>query len=735
MSSNERHTILQEESSTHPDSNAPVQQPISEVSHVDVKGVSNLLLVITEELSACAGMEYFTCLCEALVTHVKVHKALIHEVTRDRLHVLAQSTDISSEEEEPILPRSLLSSSGSRLSSLPYSLRVPLLRVTKEPIGYIEILSSKTFERPNRLQQLLTLLAGRASAELERFQWSRNTLIETQPAPPQQEISSETLSQMDVYGFLQNSKDLIYSVSLEDGSFVFINKAWQELLGYPQEELQSKTFFELLSENSLTRNQLLFQEFRQGLCVRSDNVELCIVAKDGTEIPIEGGLHCRWKDNVPVTLRGIFRDIRKYKRHEKNLQHKNEQLVRATRHKDEFLASMSHELRTPLNAILGMSEILRDQVFGELNPKQTKAITTIEKSGRHLLEVINDILDLAKIEANELELEYSRTSVPQLFLAAKTFVTKMATDKQLNIHTEYFDAVETEEIQLDVRRIQQVLLNLLTNAIKFTPEEGHITLSAGLKPISSNEELDVPSTSTALSADFYISVVDTGIGIDPKHLQYIFAPFLQIDSKLNRQYQGTGLGLTLVKRLVELHGGTIQVESKKEQGTCVDITLPLRPHSSTLSRPPQTYRTPIPHVHENGEQTQPETSDKPVVLLAEDDEDNTYCVTSYLQRRGYHVLRARDGREALQIAQQSNPDIILMDIHMPRMNGFEAMGELRRRPQYKRTPIIAVTAMAMSGDRDRCLKAGANDCFAKPFRLKHLERRIQEFLQNPLPKR
>ncbi|MDX2255111.1 MAG: PAS domain S-box protein [Pseudanabaenaceae cyanobacterium bins.39] len=277
------------------------------------------------------------------------------------------------------------------------------------------------------------------------------------------------------------------------------------------------------------------------------------------------------KDEVLV----LVRDISDRKYAEEALKLSNEKLVvanleleRLTRLKDEFLTTMSHELRTPLNAILGISEGLIDQVFGDLNPKQCSLLKTIQKSGNHLLDLINDVLDVAKIEAGMFQLDYNLVIIKDLCESSISFVQHLAHQKRIQL--EYTLSPPTPHlIRADERRIRQILINLLNNAVKFTTSGGKVGLSVNLE------------TSSELSGDNQVcdwicfAITDTGIGISAEDMQQLFQPFMQIDSNLNRQYKGTGLGLNLVKKLTELHGGTVAVESEIGKGSCFTVRLPL----------------------------------------------------------------------------------------------------------------------------------------------------------------
>ncbi|MBC6435029.1 PAS domain S-box protein [Nostoc sp. HG1] len=429
----------------------------------------------------------------------------------------------------------------------------------------------------------------------------------------------------------------------------------------------------------------------------------------------------------------------------------NEELARATRLKDEFLANMSHELRTPLNAILGMTEGLQEAVFGIVNEAQIKALQTIERSGSHLLELINDILDVAKIESGQMELDYTPVSINRLCQSSLAFIKQQAMQKRLQLEIKI--PLNLPDFLIDERRIRQVLINLLNNAVKFTPEGGRITLEVTrhkratvlvphdlqgntkvmLYQTPFEQELALKPQEEGLELKDYlrIAVIDTGIGIAPENINKLFQPFIQIDSALNRQYAGTGLGLALVKRIVELHGGQVGLTSQVGLGSCFTIDLPgvaCELSSPNLSSPNLSASNLKSQAESPIEFFQPEKEASPLILLAEDNEANISTVTSYLKAKGYRIVLAKNGEEAIAQAKSKNPNIILMDIQMPGMDGLEAMEHIRRDPNLVNVPIIALTALAMTGDRDRCLAAGANDYLTKPVKLKQLVSSIQQLL-------
>ncbi len=389
----------------------------------------------------------------------------------------------------------------------------------------------------------------------------------------------------------------------------------------------------------------------------------------------------------------------------------NEELAKATQLKDEFLANMSHELRTPLNAILGMAEALQEQVYGELTNQQLNCLQIIERTGNHLLSLINDILDLAKVESGRMKLDYATVAIPPLCQASLAFVKQQAMQKQIQLSTQF--AADLPVLLIDERRIRQVLINLLNNAVKFTPNGGQVTLT--VEPVTVTTITDASATADRNYLQF--AITDTGIGISAENIQKLFQPFSQVDSALNRQYEGTGLGLALVKRIVAMHGGGVHLTSEVGVGSCFAFTLPipdsaLLPGAPLANAPTPSSTTPPALI--------PATGSAPLILIADDNQSNIITVASYLEARGYQVITASDGETAIAIAHTQQPNLILMDIQMPKMDGLEAIRRIRADAAIANIPIIALTALAMPGDQDRCLEAGANYYISKPIRLKQL---------------
>jgi PAS domain S-box-containing protein len=379
----------------------------------------------------------------------------------------------------------------------------------------------------------------------------------------------------------------------------------------------------------------------------------------------------------------------------------NADLSRALRARDDFLATMSHELRTPLTGILGLSEALALEVYGSLSEKQRRPMEMIHTSGEHLLELINDILDLSKIDAGGLTLVQTPVSVAELCQASVQLVAESAQKKKLKLQVSTDLAVTS--VLADERRLKQMLVNLLSNAIKFTPAGGAIGLT-----VTGNPERQVVR----------FEVWDTGIGIAPEDLPRLFKPFVQLDSRLARQYEGSGLGLVLVQRLADMHGGSVTVESTPGQGSHFRLSLPWVSASDPEAATPARLAAPALPAGLR-------------VLLADDSEMTLQLCADYLGELGCQVSLARHGAEAVEQCQVVQPDIILMDIQMPVMDGLEAIRTIRALPGFEAVPIVALTALVMKGDEARCRAAGATDYLSKPVALADL---AQGMLKNLRPK-
>ncbi len=437
--------------------------------------------------------------------------------------------------------------------------------------------------------------------------------------------------------------------------------------------------------------------FAAGGAAAADSVSAVLVLRDVTQ----QRLAAHQEQQQAAYLNGLLQQ----------LQLVNAELAHANQLKDKFLAMMSHELRTPLNAILGITQGLQDQVFGSINDEQLRALGMIESSGFQLLELINDILDLTKIDARDLRLNCQPTAVLPLCESSLALIKPQAGKKQLQITLKL--AAALPDLLVDEQRIRHVLVNLLSNAVKFTPNGGRITLEVSRLPGLLSEN------GMESSHRLRIAVIDTGIGIAPEHLSQLFQPFVQLDSALNRQYEGTGLGLALVQRIVELHDGQVAVTSQVGVGSCFTIDLPCvaMPMVDVTASPLPVLATPVVD------------DQRVVILIAEDNPANISTVSNYLEAKGYRMVLAADGEAAIALTQTARPDLILMDLHMPGVNGLEAIACIRSLPDSADIPIIVVTALTEADVRDRCFAVGATDYLPKPIQLKQLLMTIERCLE------
>jgi signal transduction histidine kinase/ActR/RegA family two-component response regulator len=370
---------------------------------------------------------------------------------------------------------------------------------------------------------------------------------------------------------------------------------------------------------------------------------------------------------------------------------------------DELIATVSHEFRTSLNGILGMSEALLEEVFGVMNEKQLNAVSTIDRSGWYLLALINNMVDLSKIKVGKLELELMNVSVAELCNSSITFVEHHAIQKQIQLDMQV--SATAGYIAVDFQRMRQVLINLISQAIDSTPAGGRVRLVV----------TRVPTENINAGSAIQFSVIDTSKEI-PRYCQEQSPP-----STIAMNGQRIGFGLMLVHPIVELHGGSLHFQSAVGRGSCVDIFLP---QSCLLSDSP---------THFDGDAARAtnclvEIPELPLILIVEDNELNINTISSYLVAKGYRPIVAQDGELAIKMAQKYHPDLIVMDIQMPGMDGIEAITLIREQPAIASIPIIALTALAMEGDREKCLAAGANEYLTKPVKLRQLNATIQQFL-------
>ncbi|MBF1988721.1 hybrid histidine kinase/response regulator HrmK [Fischerella thermalis] len=401
-----------------------------------------------------------------------------------------------------------------------------------------------------------------------------------------------------------------------------------------------------------------------------------------------------------VTTITQFRKIQSLQQHCQQLETINQELERTHQLKNQFLANTSHEIRTPLSSITGFIHLLLAQGYDPSKERHQEYLSIIQSSSKHLLALINDILDLSKIEANQLEIQWEKVDLQTLCHNVLILVKEKAANKGLKLSLELDPNVNT--LLADSLRLKQMLLNLLFNALKFTTNG-----TVGLQVKSNNSWI-------------YFTVWDTGTGISKKHQAELFQPYFQIPNSVVSQNEGTGLGLVVTRKLAELHGGSVEVESELGGGSRFTIVLPLRQEEGESGE--------LGEVEGVGEDAKGEDRSRPSqlvsinnhstnILLVEDDSHNAQLMQVYLERLGYQVNLANNSQQIWKILDQHKPAVILLDIKLPNENGLAIVRQLREHEQYRSIPIIVQTAMAMKGDREICLAAGVNEYISKPIDL------------------
>jgi len=393
-----------------------------------------------------------------------------------------------------------------------------------------------------------------------------------------------------------------------------------------------------------------------------------------------------------------------------DLHEAKEKAEAASRLKSEFLANMSHEIRTPLNGVMGMLELLKES---GLAPQQQEYADVSLSSARTLLELINDVLDYSKIEASQLHLDEHPFCLRQMAEELVTISAAQTADHKVDVVLDYCQDAPSQVVG-DSLRIRQVLTNLVSNAIKFTGD-GEVVVD--INAVACHDDIYT----------FRFAVRDTGIGIPEDKLSLIFGKFAQADSSTTRQYGGTGLGLAISQQLINMMGGRIHVCSEPGRGAEFSFHLQLSVRPDQLEQTAaESPASALPQVPVSDASRGPDA--RPVVLLADDNEVNRMVAGETLKRLGCEVAMAEDGRQALELMQQRAFSIVLMDCQMPVMDGYESTKKIRQLSGAAcHVPVIALTAHAMTGDRDKCLAAGMNDYLAKPFTLDTLQEKLERW--------
>ena len=505
------------------------------------------------------------------------------------------------------------------------------------------------------------------------------------------------------------------------GIITDVNKQMEALTGCTRDELIGAPFKNYFTDSSRAEagiNRVLSEG-------KVTNYELTARARDGTLTVVS--YNATTFHDRDRRLQGVFaaaRDMTELKGFEHTLQQKNIELEHASRMKSAFLANMSHELRTPLNAIIGFSEVLRDGLIGDISDQQRGFISDIFSSGKHLLSLINDILDLSKVEAGKMILDLEPVQICPLFVNSLSIIREKAATRHVRLDMDASE--ELGFIQADARKVKQIAYNLLSNAVKFTNEGGEVTLRASRVSRAEVGRLSgswigrtFPLAENEFAEFLEISVTDNGIGIAPEGLEQLFQPFSQIDSGLARKFEGTGLGLAMVKLLAELHGGAVAVESAVGEGSRFTVWLPLRLQDEATVA---AMKGPVGQRIETliGVRT---------ALVVEDDFRSAELIRVQLQGEGFKVLHAATGEAAMALASQQPLSLITLDIMLTDVDGWAFLSQLKQMPALRNVPVVIVSIIA---DRSKGFALGAAAVMQKPISRQELYEALVELGLSPL---
>lgn len=504
--------------------------------------------------------------------------------------------------------------------------------------------------------------------------------------------------------FLKNPA-LMAVTQLHSGCFIDVNDVFCHETGYTREELIGHTVFELnFYPDPTKRDGLIHQLLQNGF---ADAMEMTFRIKSGEERTVKITARSLLIDNNGHLLT-IIDNIRDQKLRSAEFHRAIEEAEAASRMKSEFVANMSHEIRTPMNGIIGLTNLL---LRTELTDKQREYAHAVQSSARSLMKIINNVLDFSKIEAGRMDLESFPFDLKKACEETVNFLSFQAEGKNIEINCTTPEGI-ARQVSGDEHKLKQVLMNVIGNAIKFT-DKGSVSVS--MEPASiSGEHMIVR-----------FSVADTGIGIPEEKKRHIFDAFSQVDSSMTRRYGGTGLGLTVTKKLVELMGGKIECESAEGIGSTFRFTVPflLDAESSSMKGDVETAQTSSSAADC---ETLPVIDGNPMrILVAEDDDISSRILMEMLELGGARFHAVDTGREALEAWRQDAFDLIIMDVQMPEMNGLEATAAIRAAENNdpetgKHVPIIALTGHATPEDHQLCLEAGMDAYLAKPFLMNEL---------------
>jgi PAS domain S-box-containing protein len=508
-------------------------------------------------------------------------------------------------------------------------------------------------------------------------------------------------NQARLQDFLDNAHDFIISTG-PDGRLQYVNRSWQEALGVRAVDALGRDLFEFIDPASSESCRAAFARVLAGETV--SDIEATFIARDGRRVTVYGSSNCRFEDGRPVATRGVFRDITEIKRSQRALELARDEAERANRAKSAFLANMSHELRTPLNSVIGFAGVLLKNRAGNLREEDTDFLTRIHENGKHLLGLINSVLDLSKVEAGRVELEIGAVDLGRVVDDALALVAGQA---RPGVRVAAEVPAGVKPVSGDAGKLTQVAVNLLGNALKFT-EEGSVTVRVAADPATGEAE--------------YLEVRDTGIGIPADRQSAIFEAFQQADTSTARRFGGTGLGLTISRTLVELMGYRLEVESEEGQGSAFRVVFRSAPSRPAAAAPA------------GAAEPEPEDADlrSGLVLVIDDDADARQLLARQIEELGPRTVVAASGGEGLRLARTERPDVVTVDLLMSGLNGWDVVRTMRADPELRDIPAVVVSVVA----RERGPTVpGAADLLNKPVDRDELLAALRRHLRGTAPRR
>ena len=584
------------------------------------------------------------------------------------------------------------------------------LRLNGDIVGILYLDDFKPRKFAERHKNLILLFAMQAAQAIDKFR------ILDELYRVITDLDEKTAYLKNV---LDDSQDMIMTTD-SNGIIVEVSRGGERILGYARDEIVGLRAADFYLDPEERAGVIEVLKSRGAVY----NYETKLLKKDGSPVDINLTIsQLRNKSGRVIGTVGISKDITEERKlrdelgimnnelrdlnvrledkvfeRTRELEKINSELIKSNQIKARFISNMSHELRTPLNSILGFSEILLEKTFGDLNDKQHRHVSNISSSGKHLLQLVNNILDLAKIEAGKIDLFYEDFDIRQAIDEVSMIMNSLAAKKMINIKTEI--GPETGSFHADKVKFKQILYNLISNAIKFTPEGSELGIT-----VSSLENRNAVLPWAIDGQQFLqVTVWDRGIGIRPEDADRIFEEFEQADSSMARNFEGTGLGLALTKKLIDLHGGQITLKSVYGEGSEFTFYLP-RIRSEEKNIVPEEFmplQDTFPWLKEEA----------PLVLVVEDDLPTSEILTIHLTKAGYRVIHAYDGVEAIAKAKELRPFLITLDVMLPRKDGWEVLQTLKADHETNTIPVII---HSMIDNKDLAFALGASDYLLKPI--------------------